>query len=49
MLLMVARETVLALRASGEEGLGDEAAWTGVSSLTLFHALRWCDFSSFWS
>lgn len=48
MLLMVARDTTLALKASGEEGLGGRGVWTGVKSVTPFCTLCCGDFSSFW-
>lgn len=39
MLLMVARDTRLALRASGEEGLCGGGVWTGVDSMMPFQTL----------
>ena len=48
MLLMVARDTRLALRASGEEGLCGRGVWTGVDSIMPFQTICGWDFSSFW-
>lgn len=48
MLLMVARDTTLALKASGEEGSAGGGVWTGAKSATPFRTLCCGDFSSFW-
>lgn len=47
MLLTVARDVMLLLRVSGEEGLGGEGVWTGLQSAVPLRTLCCCDFSSF--
>lgn len=48
MLLTVARDAVLTLRASGEEAFSGNGVWTGVESVTLFCSLCLREFSSLW-